>query len=94
MEDVEFRRFARNGALEMCRRAVSDGHFTTRQNIQYNWPKLEETPDILAELNAAAAPRRIVNDEPAPKRNGWTAAKRKAHSAMMKKRWAAKKRGK
>ncbi|MCH8834560.1 MAG: nitrite/sulfite reductase [Proteobacteria bacterium] len=26
------------------------GHFTTRQNIQYNWPKLEDTPDILAEL--------------------------------------------
>ena len=26
------------------------GHFTTRQNIQYNWPKLVETPDILAEL--------------------------------------------
>lgn len=26
------------------------GHFTTRQNIQYNWPKLEETPDLLAEL--------------------------------------------
>ncbi len=26
------------------------GHFTTRQNIQYNWPTLEETPDILAEL--------------------------------------------
>ncbi len=25
-------------------------HFTTRQNIQYNWPKLEETPDILADL--------------------------------------------
>lgn len=25
-------------------------HFTTRQNIQYNWPKLEEVPDILAEL--------------------------------------------
>jgi len=25
-------------------------HFTTRQNIQYNWPKLVETPDILAEL--------------------------------------------
>lgn len=23
------------------------GHFTTRQNIQYNWPKLEEVPDIL-----------------------------------------------
>jgi sulfite reductase (NADPH) hemoprotein beta-component len=27
-------------------------HFTTRQNIQYNWPKLEEVPDILAELAA------------------------------------------
>ena len=26
------------------------GHFTTRQNIQYNWVKLEETPDLLAEL--------------------------------------------
>jgi len=26
------------------------GHFTTRQNLQYNWPKLKETPDILAEL--------------------------------------------
>jgi sulfite reductase (NADPH) hemoprotein beta-component len=26
------------------------GHFTTRQNIQYNWPKLEEMPDLLADL--------------------------------------------
>ncbi len=26
------------------------GHFTTRQNIQYNWPQLERVPDILAEL--------------------------------------------
>ena len=26
------------------------GHFTTRQNIQYNWPKLIETPDILDHL--------------------------------------------
>ena len=26
------------------------GHFTTRQNIQYNWPRLEDTPDILADL--------------------------------------------
>ncbi len=26
------------------------GHFSTRQNIQYNWPKLTEVPDILAEL--------------------------------------------
>jgi sulfite reductase (NADPH) hemoprotein beta-component len=26
------------------------GHFTTRQNMQLNWPQLEETPDILGEL--------------------------------------------
>ncbi|MBR9814411.1 nitrite/sulfite reductase [bacterium] len=28
------------------------GHFTTRQNIQYNWPKLETVPDILEELSS------------------------------------------
>jgi sulfite reductase (NADPH) hemoprotein beta-component len=27
-----------------------DGHFSTRTNLQLNWPKLEDTPDILAEL--------------------------------------------
>jgi sulfite reductase (NADPH) hemoprotein beta-component len=27
------------------------GHFTTRTNIQYNWPKLEDVPDILADLS-------------------------------------------
>ncbi len=26
------------------------GHFTTRQNLQFNWIRLEDTPDILAEL--------------------------------------------
>lgn len=26
------------------------GHFSTRQNLQLNWPKLEDTPDILEEL--------------------------------------------
>jgi sulfite reductase (NADPH) hemoprotein beta-component len=26
------------------------GHFTTRQNLQYNWPKLEDVPKILEEL--------------------------------------------
>jgi sulfite reductase (NADPH) hemoprotein beta-component len=26
------------------------GHFTTRQNIQYNWPKLNEIPDALKDL--------------------------------------------
>lgn len=26
------------------------GHVTTRQNVQYNWPKLADVPDILGEL--------------------------------------------
>src|SRR6059058_119957 len=26
------------------------GHFTTRQNLQFNWPKLADIPDILEEL--------------------------------------------
>jgi sulfite reductase (NADPH) hemoprotein beta-component len=26
------------------------GHFSTRQNLQYNWPRLEDVPDILAKL--------------------------------------------
>jgi len=29
------------------------GHFTTRQNLQFNWPKLKDVPDILAELATA-----------------------------------------
>src|ERR1700722_12067196 len=28
----------------------SFGHFTTRQNLQLNWPKLEDVPDILEHL--------------------------------------------
>jgi len=28
------------------------GHFTTRQNIQFNWPKLRDIPEILADLAA------------------------------------------
>ena len=28
------------------------GHFTTRQNIQYNWIRLEDAPDILADLTS------------------------------------------
>ena len=27
------------------------GHFTTRQNVQFNWPRLDEVPEILAELD-------------------------------------------
>jgi sulfite reductase (NADPH) hemoprotein beta-component len=30
----------------------SFGHFTTRQNLQLNWPKLEDVPDILEHLAA------------------------------------------
>jgi sulfite reductase (NADPH) hemoprotein beta-component len=26
------------------------GHFSTRQNLQFNWPRLQDTPDILAHL--------------------------------------------
>ncbi|MFM9888948.1 MAG: nitrite/sulfite reductase, partial [Burkholderiales bacterium] len=26
------------------------GHFSTRQNLQLNWPRLEDVPEILAEL--------------------------------------------
>ncbi len=26
------------------------GHFTTRQNIQFNWPRLKDVPDILSAL--------------------------------------------
>ncbi len=26
------------------------GHFTTRQNLQFNWPQLKDVPDILADL--------------------------------------------
>jgi len=38
--------------LRMLARIARDfdrgyGHFTTRQNLQFNWPKLEEVPDIL-----------------------------------------------
>ncbi|MBT5031224.1 MAG: nitrite/sulfite reductase [Proteobacteria bacterium] len=29
------------------------GHFTTRQNIQYNWPELKDVPDILEDLARA-----------------------------------------
>src|SRR5262245_5123827 len=32
------------------------GHFTTRQNLQVNWPRLSDVPDILADLAAAVVP--------------------------------------
>ena len=35
------------------------GHFTTRQNIQYNWPKLTDVPDI---LDALAGNRVLFRD--------------------------------
>jgi len=45
------------------------GHFTTRQNLQYNWPKLETVPDILAELATVEMPFRpavIASATPRP----------------------------
>jgi len=46
LSDVQMRRLA-----HIARKYDKGyGHFTTRQNIQYNWPKLSETPDILQEL--------------------------------------------
>ena len=30
-------------------------HFTTRQNLQYNWPKLEDTADILHDFRRILA---------------------------------------
>ena len=38
------------------------GHFTTRQNIQFNWPKLEDVPDMLADL---ASVRDALRSRPA-----------------------------
>jgi sulfite reductase (NADPH) hemoprotein beta-component len=41
------------GLAEVARRWDRGyGHFTTRQNIQFNWIRLEDTPDILAHLAA------------------------------------------
>src|SRR5262249_37522286 len=46
LSTVQLRRLA-----EIARRYDKGyGHFTTRQNLQFNWIRLEDTPDILAEL--------------------------------------------
>ena len=37
-------------ALSRVSMTAAIGHFTTRQNIQYNWPELEDVPDILQQL--------------------------------------------
>ena len=33
------------------------GHFTTRQNIQYNWPQLRDVPDMLGRWPTSACTR-------------------------------------
>src|SRR3982074_1678816 len=54
------------------------GHFTTRQNIQFNWIKLEELPDAMADLAGAGmhgmqtSGNCVRNITPAP-RPGWGA---------------------
>ena len=35
--------------------------FSTRQNIQYNWPKLEQVPDVLAEAGASRDARHTTS---------------------------------
>ena len=35
------------------------GHFTTRQNLQFHWPKLEETPDIRGQLQQSEVVARL-----------------------------------
>ena len=35
------------------------GHFTTRQNLQFNWPRLETVPDILEELASVSSKRSL-----------------------------------
>src|SRR4026207_985138 len=40
----------RKRAASARRYARGYGHFSTRQNLQLNWPRLEQVPDILAEL--------------------------------------------
>ena len=46
LSSMQMRKLAR-----IARRYDKDyGHFTTRQNIQYNWPNLEDVPEILVEL--------------------------------------------
>ena len=46
LSSVQFRRLA-HVARKYDR---GYGHFSTRQNLQLNWPRLADTPDILAEL--------------------------------------------
>jgi sulfite reductase (NADPH) hemoprotein beta-component len=37
------------------------GHFTTRQNIQFNWPKLQDVPDILDALEKRQMKSKILD---------------------------------
>src|SRR3546814_14275029 len=46
------------------------GHFTTRQDIQYHWIKLEDAPDILAELRSEE--RRVGKECVRPCRSRWS----------------------
>src|ERR1700729_2523391 len=54
------------------------GHFTTRQNIQFNWPKLEQVPDILdalaeVEMHAIQTSGNCIRNVSADPRAGATA---------------------
>ena len=46
------------------------GHFTTRQNIQFNWPALKDVPTILAELAEVEMHAIQTSGELHPQRHG------------------------
>src|SRR5213079_2282548 len=56
------------------------GHFTTRQNIQFNWIKLKELPDAMADL-ARAGLRRRLRHRDALAQAGRRAARRRHRGA-------------
>ena len=60
------------------------GHFTTRQNVQFNWPRLEDVPDILAEL-ATVEMHAIQTSGNCVRNRRWFSARSSSESASL--RW-------
>ena len=46
------------------------GHFTTRQNIQYNWPELKDVPDMLDALAEVGMHAIQTSGQHNPQRDG------------------------
>jgi hypothetical protein len=109
MTNDEFRKHARNGALLMCIRAITEfpDILAELNNIAKGEESRLDSPATLKKLfplpgkktrekahpgDFRPLPKSLPRKVLAVRRNGWTPAKRKAHSLMMKKRWAARKR--